>query len=111
MFSNLCNFKIDKDKEKKEKKKDDKEDKSNSKPIPIIKTEDKSGGNENKNGIEISPDAPPPTHIKKPINTTGPALPRRDRRQSSSLFIISANRELQKLPSLNGLYILLKLHL
>lgn len=33
----------------------------------------------------------------------GPALTRRDRRQSSSLFLVSTNRELVKLPNIRGL--------
>lgn len=35
----------------------------------------------------------------------GPALARRDRRQSSSLFLISTNRELVKLPNIKGSFI------
>uniref|UniRef100_A0A9J2P6T0 Serine/threonine protein phosphatase 2A regulatory subunit n=1 Tax=Ascaris lumbricoides TaxID=6252 RepID=A0A9J2P6T0_ASCLU len=51
-------------------------------------------------GDSIPHDAPPPTSLKKPALVGGPAIPRRDRRQSSSLFLISANRELVKLPSI-----------
>ncbi|VDN56063.1 unnamed protein product [Dracunculus medinensis] len=40
------------------------------------------------------------TSLKKSALTGGPAIPRRDRRQSSSLFLISANRELIKLPNI-----------
>ncbi|KAH7730697.1 serine/threonine-protein phosphatase 2A regulatory subunit gamma isoform-like isoform 1 [Aphelenchoides avenae] len=48
---------------------------------------------------DSSTDAPPPAAIQKPTN--GPPIVRRDRRQSSSTFPISDNRELQKLPPLN----------
>ncbi|PIO58532.1 protein phosphatase 2A regulatory B subunit, partial [Teladorsagia circumcincta] len=44
------------------------------------------------------PDAPPPTSLKKSNYGGGPVIPRRDRRQSSSLFNVSSNRELVKLP-------------
>ncbi|VDO35159.1 unnamed protein product, partial [Onchocerca flexuosa] len=54
--------------------------------IPQIKTEDVS--NET-----IPVDAPPPTSLKKHALAGGPALARRDRRQSSSLFLVSTNRE------------------
>uniref|UniRef100_A0A8R1XN68 Serine/threonine protein phosphatase 2A regulatory subunit n=2 Tax=Onchocerca TaxID=6281 RepID=A0A8R1XN68_ONCVO len=61
--------------------------------IPQIKTEDVS--NET-----IPVDAPPPTSLKKHALAGGPALARRDRRQSSSLFLVSTNRELVKLPNI-----------
>ncbi|VDP13876.1 unnamed protein product, partial [Soboliphyme baturini] len=47
-----------------------------------------------------APNAPPPTQLKKGDYGFGPAMVRKDRRQSSSRFNISANRELQKLPKL-----------
>ncbi|VBB32313.1 unnamed protein product [Acanthocheilonema viteae] len=50
---------------------------------------------------EVIPvDAPPPTSLKKQALVGGPALTRRDRRQSSSLFLVSTNRELVKLPNI-----------
>uniref|UniRef100_A0A0N5AC32 Serine/threonine protein phosphatase 2A regulatory subunit n=1 Tax=Syphacia muris TaxID=451379 RepID=A0A0N5AC32_9BILA len=48
----------------------------------------------------IPPDAPTPTSLKKPVLATGPAILRKERRQSSSMFNISANRELVMLPSI-----------
>ncbi|VDM98723.1 unnamed protein product [Thelazia callipaeda] len=48
----------------------------------------------------IPADAPPPTSLKKQALVGGPSLARRDRRQSSSLFLVSANRELLELPSI-----------
>lgn len=54
-------------------------------------------------GSANSAKPPPPTQLKKANYGTGPAVPpstRRDRRQSSSRFNISHNRELQKLPAL-----------
>jgi hypothetical protein len=49
-------------------------------------------------------DAPPPTQLKKAAYGTGPPLQKRgdSRRQSSSFFNISANRELQKLQAIKG---------
>lgn len=44
--------------------------------------------------------APPPTQINK-MKFTGPAHIKKDRRQSSSRFNISQNRELVKLPQMN----------
>ncbi|KAK0410265.1 hypothetical protein QR680_005034 [Steinernema hermaphroditum] len=46
-------------------------------------------------------DHPPTTSLKKQLYATGPVSTRRDNRRSSSLFHISANRELQKLPLLS----------
>uniref|UniRef100_A0A1I7YTP0 Serine/threonine protein phosphatase 2A regulatory subunit n=1 Tax=Steinernema glaseri TaxID=37863 RepID=A0A1I7YTP0_9BILA len=46
-------------------------------------------------------DHPPTTSLKKQLYGTGPISTRRDRRHSSSLFLISASRELQKLPLLS----------
>jgi serine/threonine-protein phosphatase 2A regulatory subunit B' len=45
------------------------------------------------------PNAPPPTQINK-MKYAGPSHIRKDRRQSSSRFNISSNRELVKLPAL-----------
>jgi hypothetical protein len=52
---------------------------------------------------QLSPGAnvPPPTQINK-IKYPGPPHIKKDRRQSSSRFNISKNRELQKLPLLKG---------
>nr|CDQ01076.1 BMA-PPTR-2, isoform a [Brugia malayi] len=61
--------------------------------IPQIKAEDVSDET-------IPADAPPPTSLKKQALAGGPALTRRDRRQSSSLFLVSTNRELVKLPNI-----------
>ena len=52
------------------------------------------------NDEEIPADAPPPAALKKPAYVMGPVSPQKNRRHSSSLFNISANRELQKLPPL-----------
>uniref|UniRef100_A0A1I7V4R7 Serine/threonine protein phosphatase 2A regulatory subunit n=1 Tax=Caenorhabditis tropicalis TaxID=1561998 RepID=A0A1I7V4R7_9PELO len=49
----------------------------------------------------IPADAPPPANIGRVNNYGGgPVIPRRERRQSSSMFNISQNRELQKLPAI-----------
>ncbi|MFH4973828.1 hypothetical protein AB6A40_000537 [Gnathostoma spinigerum] len=57
--------------------------------------------NEANNADEVvPPDAPPPSSIKKQALVGGPAIPRRDRRQSSSLFLVSPNREIVKLPNI-----------
>ncbi|KHN81703.1 Serine/threonine-protein phosphatase 2A 56 kDa regulatory subunit delta isoform [Toxocara canis] len=63
--------------------------------VQLIKTEDAVAA-----GDSVPSDAPPPTSLKKPALAGGPAIPRRDRRQSSSLFLVSANRELVKLPNI-----------
>ncbi|VDM53307.1 unnamed protein product [Angiostrongylus costaricensis] len=91
--------KVEKDKDKdKDGKKDKKKEEKEVKVIPIIQTEDVNG---NDNGPP--PDAPPPTSLKKSNyggGNLGPVIPRRDRRQSSSLFNVSTNRELTKLPAI-----------
>uniref|UniRef100_A0A7E4ZRT1 Serine/threonine protein phosphatase 2A regulatory subunit n=1 Tax=Panagrellus redivivus TaxID=6233 RepID=A0A7E4ZRT1_PANRE len=73
-------------------------------PMPQIRTEDApniSAANDDAQA-QIPADAPPLAALKKPgYAAVGPTSPRRDRRHSSSLFNISANRELQKLPPLN----------
>jgi len=51
-------------------------------------------------GDSESPKAPPPTQINK-IKYSGPAHIKKERRQSSSRFNITQNRELVKLPQLN----------
>jgi len=51
-------------------------------------------------GDSESPKAPPPTQINK-IKYSGPAHIKKERRQSSSWFNITQNRELVKLPQLN----------
>ena len=51
-------------------------------------------------GDSESPKAPPPTQINK-IKYSGPAHIKKERRQSSSRFNITQNRELVKLPKLN----------
>lgn len=55
---------------------------------------------------QLSPGAnvPPPTQINK-IKYPGPPHIKKDKRQSSSRFNISKNRELQKLPLLKGKWI------
>jgi len=58
-------------------------------------SESEPAGNENE-----SPKAPPPTQINK-IKFTGSAHIKKDRRQSSSRFNITQNRELVKLPQLS----------
>ena len=58
-------------------------------------SESEAAGNENE-----SPKAPPPTQINK-IKFTGSAHIKKDRRQSSSRFNITQNRELVKLPQLS----------
>ncbi|CAD6193150.1 unnamed protein product [Caenorhabditis auriculariae] len=86
--------KVEKDKkeEKKEKKKDEPAlNPTTTANIPTIQTEDVGGD-------MIPPDAPPPTNIRRNNYGGGPMIGRRDRRQSSSLFNISSNRELVKLP-------------
>jgi len=52
---------------------------------------------------QLSPGAnvPPPTQINK-MKYPGPPHIKKDKRQSSSRFNISKNRELQKLPLLKG---------
>jgi serine/threonine-protein phosphatase 2A regulatory subunit B' len=52
---------------------------------------------------QLSPgsNVPPPTQINK-IKYPGPPHIKKDKRQSSSRFNISKNRELQKLPLLKG---------
>ncbi|KAF8384686.1 pptr-2 [Pristionchus pacificus] len=67
-------------------------------PIPTIRTE-----LDNSEGIkvdEVPPDAPPPTALKKNSYGGGPPISRRDRRQSSSLFTISQDRQLTKLAAI-----------
>ncbi|CAB3397585.1 unnamed protein product [Caenorhabditis bovis] len=79
-------------KSEKEKKEKLKKEESQKMSIPTIRTEDVGGD-------MIPPDAPPPTTIgKKNSFGGGPMIPRRERRQSSSLFNISQNRELVRLP-------------
>ena len=57
--------------------------------------ESEAGGNDSE-----SPKAPPPTQINKMKFTGAPHI-KKDRRQSSSRFNITQNRELVKLPQLN----------
>ncbi|CAI4223556.1 unnamed protein product [Auanema sp. JU1783] len=83
----------EKEKDKMDKKDKKKDDKDPPKEIPTIQTEDVGGD-------VIPADAPPLTSLKKGNYGGGPVIPRRDRRQSSSLFNISTNRELTKLPNL-----------
>ena len=58
-------------------------------------SESEAAGSENE-----SPKAPPPTQINK-MKFTGSAHIKKDRRQSSSRFNITQNRELVKLPQLS----------
>lgn len=46
--------------------------------------------------------APPPTQLNKIKYSGGPQLVKKERRQSSSRFSLTKNRELQKLPALKG---------
>uniref|UniRef100_A0A914V8Q5 Serine/threonine protein phosphatase 2A regulatory subunit n=2 Tax=Plectus sambesii TaxID=2011161 RepID=A0A914V8Q5_9BILA len=101
--------KVSKDKEKgdkKDKKKDGtKEDVIDPQKPPIVQvqepqTSDDGPAANGESGSDVPPNVPPPTSLKKPAYGQGPAIPKRDRRQSSSLFNISAVRELQKLPNL-----------
>lgn len=87
------NGKTEKKEKEKEKKqvKDDGAGSSKAPAIPMIRTEDLGGD-------MIPADAPPPASIGRANNYGGgPMIPRRERRQSSSMFNISQNRELQKL--------------
>lgn len=45
---------------------------------------------------------PPPTQLNKIKYSGGPQLVKKERRQSSSRFSLTKNRELQKLPALKG---------
>lgn len=45
---------------------------------------------------------PPPTQLNKIKYSGGPQIVKKERRQSSSRFNLSRNRELQKLPALKG---------
>lgn len=66
--------------------------------MPAKKADEKEGG-ESGAGDDASK-APPPTQINK-MKFTGPAHLKKDRRQSSSRFNITQNRELVKLPQLS----------
>ncbi|GMT11781.1 hypothetical protein PFISCL1PPCAC_3078 [Pristionchus fissidentatus] len=66
-------------------------------PIPTIRTE--LDTSENKTD-DVPADAPPPTALKKNSYGGGPPITRRDRRQSSSLFTISQDRQLTKLAAI-----------
>ncbi len=57
-------------------------------------------GTDNKNNNEDSK-APPPTPFNK-IKYSGPPYLKKDKRQSSSRFNVSKNRELKALPQLKG---------
>lgn len=50
---------------------------------------------------------PPPTQLNKIKYSGGPQIVKKERRQSSSRFNLSKNRELQKLPALKGEVLLL----
>ena len=60
----------------------------------------KADGNEGEGAGEDGAKAPPPTQINK-MKFSGPAHLKKDRRQSSSRFNITQNRELVKLPQMN----------
>lgn len=45
---------------------------------------------------------PPPTQLNKIKYSGGPQIVKKERRQSSSRFNLSKNRELQKLPTIKG---------
>lgn len=55
----------------------------------------------------MPPEHPPPAQINK-IHATGPNI-KKDKRQNSSRFNVTKNRELQKLPLLKGRYIIFAL--
>ena len=65
--------------------------------MPVKKSDSKDSDS---GGDSESPKAPPPTQINK-IKYSGPAHIKKERRQSSSRFNITQNRELVKLPQLN----------
>lgn len=60
----------------------------------------KADGIEGEEAGEDGAKAPPPTQINK-MKFSGPAHMKKDRRQSSSRFNITQNRELVKLPQMN----------
>ncbi len=62
--------------------------------------EDASTSVSEDNNGKSSSSAPPPSQISKMKFSSGPQLIRKDRRQSSSRFNVSSNRELVKLPPL-----------
>ena len=67
--------------------------------MPAKKADGKEGEGGSGSGDEASK-APPPTQINK-MKFTGPPHLKKDRRQSSSRFNITQNRELVKLPQLS----------
>ena len=67
--------------------------------MPAKKADGSEGEGAGGGGDDASK-APPPTQINK-MKFTGPAHIKKDRRQSSSRFNISQNRELVKLPQMN----------
>ena len=67
--------------------------------MPAKKADGSEGEGAGGGGDDASK-APPPTQISK-MKFTGPAHIKKDRRQSSSRFNISQNRELVKLPQMN----------
>ena len=53
-------------------------------------------------GVTTNNSPPPPTQINKIKCSPGAPLVRKEKRQSSSFFNVSKDRELQKLPLLRG---------
>ena len=68
--------------------------------MPAKKADGSEGEGAGGGGGDDASKAPPPTQINK-MKFTGPAHIKKDRRQSSSRFNISQNRELVKLPQMN----------
>ena len=68
--------------------------------MPAKKADGKESDGAGGGSGDESSKAPPPTQINK-MKFTGPPHMKKDRRQSSSRFNITQNRELVKLPQLN----------
>jgi hypothetical protein len=60
------------------------------------------GGNNKNNNEDANKTPPPPTPINK-IKYSGPPYLKKDKKQSSSRFNVSKNRELKPLPLLKGM--------
>ncbi|XP_046402719.1 serine/threonine-protein phosphatase 2A 56 kDa regulatory subunit gamma isoform-like isoform X2 [Ischnura elegans] len=67
--------------------------------VPGQQPPPKGGSNGGQSPTSVPPNVPPPTQINK-IKYPGPLQNKKDKRQSSSRFNVSKNRELQKLPLL-----------
>nr|XP_033793597.1 serine/threonine-protein phosphatase 2A 56 kDa regulatory subunit delta isoform isoform X2 [Geotrypetes seraphini] len=89
------------------KSKKDKEPPKSAKSITKNNISGKDGGTESSEEVQQqstnkrpSNSVPPPTQLNKIKYSGGPQIVKRERRQSSSRFNLSKNRELQKLPAL-----------